>query len=132
MLAVMKMMGVCSERLRWRIKAAVSNPSNPGIITSRRMTAKSSRRRCRERVEARGCGHQGQRVVLDDGGEGRKLVGKIIHQQDLDLLLIDRRRRRIGFGSRVDGTACGRVHGVSDHFHSLGFNGFAVHYAIFL
>ena len=35
------MIGVCRERSRWRISAAVSNPSMPGIWTSSRMTAKS-------------------------------------------------------------------------------------------
>ena len=37
----MKMMGMWAERLRPRIIAAVSSPSIPGMLTSRRMTAKS-------------------------------------------------------------------------------------------
>src|SRR5689334_22771507 len=37
----MKMIGVCSERARRRIIAAVSKPSMPGMRTSSRITAKS-------------------------------------------------------------------------------------------
>ena len=39
------MIGVCCDRLRWRIRAAVSNPSIAGILTSIKMRAKSSLRR---------------------------------------------------------------------------------------
>ena len=42
--AVMKMIGVCAERWRSRISAAVSKPSMPGMLTSSRMTAKSCSR----------------------------------------------------------------------------------------
>jgi len=40
--AVTKMIGVRSNRGRWRIIAAISNPSISGITTSRRMSAQSS------------------------------------------------------------------------------------------
>src|SRR5689334_7542280 len=42
------MMGVVSLRGRCRISLAVSNPSIPGMLTSSRMTAKSSRKRQRK------------------------------------------------------------------------------------
>jgi hypothetical protein len=38
--AVTKMIGVSIDSRRWRMQAAVSNPSISGIRTSRRMTAK--------------------------------------------------------------------------------------------
>src|ERR1700688_1899457 len=52
--AVMKMIGVRSELLRWRTSAAVSKPSMIGILTSSRMTAHScsSSRRNASRPEA--------------------------------------------------------------------------------
>src|ERR1044071_4740267 len=40
----MKMIGVCAERLYWRISFAVSRPSMSGMLTSSRITANS---RCR-------------------------------------------------------------------------------------
>src|ERR1051325_3663130 len=40
----MKMIGVCAERLYWRISFAVSRPSMSGMVTSRRITANP---RCR-------------------------------------------------------------------------------------
>src|SRR5438270_4849970 len=39
--AVRKMIGVCSEALRWRSRAAVSKPSMSAIRTSSRISAKS-------------------------------------------------------------------------------------------
>src|SRR5215468_9830501 len=45
--AVMKMIGVCSELRRERMSEAVSKPSRPGMLTSRRMTANSSFKRQR-------------------------------------------------------------------------------------
>ena len=42
----MKMIGVCAERLRLRISAAVSKPSMPGMLTSSRITAKSRSSTC--------------------------------------------------------------------------------------
>ena len=39
--AVMKMIGVCSERFRSRMRAAVSKPSISGMFASSRITAKS-------------------------------------------------------------------------------------------
>ena len=43
--AVTKMIGVRSQRGCWWISVAVSNPSIPGMLTSSRMTAKSSFKR---------------------------------------------------------------------------------------
>src|SRR5215467_6010970 len=40
----MKMIGTCAERARLRISDAVSSPSIPGMLTSRRITAKSCSR----------------------------------------------------------------------------------------
>src|SRR5215510_410157 len=45
----MKMIGVCAERLYWRISFAVSRPSMSGMLTSSRITANS---RCRLSVSA--------------------------------------------------------------------------------
>jgi hypothetical protein len=42
--ALMKMIGVVSERWRCRMSAAVSKPSITGMFTSSRITAKSGRR----------------------------------------------------------------------------------------
>src|SRR5262249_54786192 len=43
----MKIIGVCADFLRPRIRAAVSKPSMPGMFTSSRMTANSLSRTCR-------------------------------------------------------------------------------------
>ena len=47
---VMKMIGVCAERLYWRISAAVSKPSMSGMLTSSRMTANSRSQHLAQRL----------------------------------------------------------------------------------
>ena len=51
--AVTKMIGVCAERLYWRISAAVSKPSMSGMLTSSRITANSCLQDSLQRLAAR-------------------------------------------------------------------------------
>src|SRR6185503_18905599 len=72
----MKMIGVCAERLYWRISFAVSRPSMSGMLTSSRITANS---RCRisfsasdpERTMTRFCSSSSRIVWKTSSFSGR-------------------------------------------------------------
>ena len=85
--ALIKMIGVVSERGRCRISAAVSKPSIPGMFTSSRMTAKSclSRQRNASLPERRA--DQILVQVCQDRLVGEQLVGAVVDDQDIDLLV---------------------------------------------
>src|SRR5436305_538011 len=71
-MAVRKMIGMCRERSRSLMRAAVSNPSIPGICTSRRMTANSVSSRHRRASSPDGAVTVPVQFVLRlavDGGE---------------------------------------------------------------
>ena len=89
----MKMIGVISDRRRWRMSAAVSNPSMIGMRTSSRMTAKSCAMTHRKR------GHSG--VGLDDRVAERRqhrlecqsLRRIVVDHEDRDGALVGHRTR---------------------------------------
>ena len=83
--AVRKMIGVCCERSRSRIRAAVSKPSMPGIWTSIRITAKSS-----SRTRIRASSPERRRTRFRPmppriASRASRLLRLVVHQQDVDL-----------------------------------------------
>ena len=85
--AVRKMIGVCCERSRSRISAAVSKPSMPGIWTSIRMTAKSSSRMRSSASSPERARTRSRPIAAQDRLQGEQVVRLVVHQQDVDLLL---------------------------------------------
>jgi hypothetical protein len=76
------MIGVCAERLYWRISPAVSKPSMSGMLTSSRITANS---RCRISFSASlPEPHADDLVaeVLEDGAEDEQLLRQVVDDQD--------------------------------------------------
>ena len=63
------------------MRAAVSNPSIPGIWTSSRITAKSRQHRLQRLLAGPGA-HQVQAEAGQDRLEGEQVLGPIVHQQD--------------------------------------------------
>ena len=76
------MIGVCAERLYWRISAAVSKPSMSGMLTSSRITANSCFSTSRQRLAARAHADDALPEVLEDGPEDEQLLRQVVDDQD--------------------------------------------------
>src|SRR5207248_3020692 len=78
----MKMIGVCAERARLRISAAVSRPSMPGMLTSRRITAKSRSSTCFNACSP----ESAMKIFMADSGEQAL---KQVLERDFAVILLD-------------------------------------------
>ena len=70
------MIGVCAERLYWRISLAVSKPSMSGMLTSSRIAANSVLEDLLQRLGARADADQVVAEVLEDGVKTSSFSGR--------------------------------------------------------
>src|SRR5919106_817245 len=80
----MKMVGVCAERLYWRMRRAVSSPSMSGMLTSSRITANSRARTSRsasdpERTMIRFCPSSSRMVLKTSSFSWRSSTTRMLH-----------------------------------------------------